>query len=109
MKKLCLLLVTLSVVALCESALADASGPRFADILFKGAQLYDGGGKPWVAEDVEVTGGHISFVGHADVAGVGGKEVIDARGLVLSGRNGDVRAASAFFCTSATGLKATIF
>ena len=83
MKKQYLLFVAISI-ALSVSALSRASGPRVVDVLFKGAQLYDGGGNPWVAADVGVAGGRISFIGHADVAGVTGKEVVDAHGLVLT-------------------------
>lgn len=57
---------------------------RKVDILITGGQVYDGTGSPWVKRDIGITGDKITFVGHADTAGVEGKETIDAKGLAVT-------------------------
>ncbi|WP_028477474.1 amidohydrolase family protein [Nocardia sp. CNY236] len=54
------------------------------DILISGGQVYDGAGNPWVRRDIGIIGDKITFVGRADIAGVVGKETIDATGLVVT-------------------------
>ena len=58
------------------------AGERPYDILIRNSRVLDGTGAPWFRADVAVRDGHIAAVGN--LAGASAKEVIDARGQVLS-------------------------
>jgi N-acyl-D-amino-acid deacylase len=75
--------LTLVLAGVAGFASAQAEG-RFVDVLIRGGHVLDGGGNPWVARDIGVTGDRISFVGQADAEGVQGRETIDARGLLIT-------------------------
>ena len=57
-----------------------ATTPPAADLLIRGATVYDGLGSPGRVADVAVTGGRIAAVGNASSAA---RETIDAAGLAL--------------------------
>lgn len=72
-----------TLVSICGCAL-EQPADRKVDILITGGQVFDGAGSPWVQRDIGITGDKITFVGRADMAGVVGKETIDAKGRAVT-------------------------
>jgi len=74
----------LASVLLSVCAVASAQPTGNVGILIKGDHMLDGAGIPWAQRDIGITGDRISFVGHADTAGIVGRETIDANGLLVT-------------------------
>jgi N-acyl-D-amino-acid deacylase len=73
-----------ALLSACGIASAQPVGNVVVDTLIKGGHMLDGAGNPWVQRDIGITGDRISFVGHADTAGIVGRETIDASGLLVT-------------------------
>ena len=82
-KRICIAVLALAWLSASGLASAEPTA-HVVDTLIKGGQVLDGAGNPWVQRDIGITGDRITFVGHADTAGVVGKETIDAKGLVVT-------------------------
>jgi hypothetical protein len=79
----CLSALTAALLLGCASSPPPiVAGERPYDILIQNSRVLDGTGAPWFRADVAVRDGHIAAVGN--LAGASAKEVIDARGQVLS-------------------------
>src|SRR5262245_5071499 len=74
-------MLTVTLLALLPLTPAQAP-PVQADVVVRGATLYDGSGKPGVVGDLAVRGDRIVAVGKFDVAGT--PRVIDGRDLVIA-------------------------
>jgi N-acyl-D-amino-acid deacylase len=74
----------LLLMLLLAAALVVAQAPVSVDVLIRAGKVLDGTGNPWVQHDVGISGEVIVFVGHAPSAGITGKEVIDAAGLLVT-------------------------
>jgi N-acyl-D-amino-acid deacylase len=72
-----------AILSICGIASAQPAA-KIVDILIKGGHVLDGAGNPWVQRDIGITGDLISFVGHADLAEIVGRETIDANGLLVT-------------------------
>jgi N-acyl-D-amino-acid deacylase len=82
MTKTILIAPALALLSAC--GIASAQPASEVDTLIKGGQVLDGGGNPWVQRDIGITGDRITFVGHADTAGIVARETIDANGLLVT-------------------------
>jgi N-acyl-D-amino-acid deacylase len=58
--------------------------PSEVDVLIRGGMVYDGSGSEGAVRDVGVSADRIVFVGDAAAAGVSGRRVVDAAGLIVS-------------------------
>ena len=70
------------VTALSLLLLAPAADPVQADVVIRGAMLYDGSGKPGVQGDLAIKGDRIVGLGAFEVAGK--PRIIDGKGLVVA-------------------------
>ena len=58
--------------------------PSEVDVLIRGGMVHDGSGSEGAVRDVGITGDRIVFLGDAAAAGVRGRRVVDAGGLIVA-------------------------
>jgi N-acyl-D-amino-acid deacylase len=63
------------------AAASTSTDPEY-DVVIKNGHIIDGSGNPWVSGDIAIRGDRIVAIGNLE--NVGGKRVIDAKGLVVS-------------------------
>jgi N-acyl-D-amino-acid deacylase len=63
------------------AAAGTSTDPEY-DVVIKNGHIIDGSGNPWVSGDIAIHGDRIVAIGNLE--NVGGKRVIDAKGLVVS-------------------------